>query len=68
MMTDNLRKRPRGRTKRVSVIRSQKGQFSHDVMPKLFKVALLKTFMFELQSTTHPVILVPCTKTLIAGF
>ena len=68
MMMDNLRKRPRGHTERVSAIRNQKGQFSHEVMPKLLQVALMMTFTMEPSSTTHLVISVTCTRTLIVGF
>ena len=54
---------------RASVCYTQpKGQFSHEVMPRLFQVALLMTFTSEPLSTTHPVSLMPCTRTLIAGF
>ena len=68
MMTDNFRNRPRGRTECVSAIRNQKGQFSHEVMPRLVHVALLMTFTPEPSSTTHSVIFVPCTRTFMAGF
>ena len=68
IMMDNFRKRPRGRTERVSAIRSQEGRFSYEVMLRLLQMALLMTFTPEPPSTTHPVISVPCTKTLIAGF
>ena len=37
-------------------------------MPRLVQVALLMTFTPELPSTTHPVISVPCSRTLMAGF
>ena len=67
-MTDNFRSRPKGRTERVSAIRSQKGQFSHEVMPRLVHMALLMTFTPEPSSTTHPLISVLCTRTLMAGF
>ena len=68
MMIDNLRKSPRGLTARVSAILNQKGQLSHDVMPKLLHVALLMKFTPEPLSTIHPVISVPCTSTFIVGF
>ena len=68
MMIDNLHKSPRGLTERVSAILSQKGQLSHDVMPRLLHVALLMTFTPETPSTIHPVISVPCTNTFIARF
>ena len=68
MMTNILRKSLRGLTDRVFVIRSQKGQFSHEIMSKLLHVALLMMFNPDPPSTTHPVISVPCTKTLLAGF
>ena len=37
-------------------------------MPKLLQVGLLMTFTLEPPSTTHIMILVPCTRTLIAEF
>ena len=68
MMTDSFRKSQRGLTERVFAIRSQKEQFSHEVMPKLLQVSLLMMFTPELLSTTHLVIWVPCIKTFIVGF
>ena len=67
-MTDNFRSRPRGRMERMSAIRSQKGQISHDVMPRFVHVALLMTFTPDPPCTMHPFISVPCTRTLMAGF
>ena len=48
-------------------MRSQKGQFSQDVMPRVVHVALLMTFTPDLPFITHPCILVPCTRTLMTG-
>ena len=68
MMFDNLCNSPRGLIECVSAILSQKGKFSHVVMPRLLHVALLMTFTPEPLSTMHPAISVPCTSTLIVGF
>ena len=59
---DSFRSNPSGHTERVSAIRSQKGQFSQDVMPRVVHVALLLTFTPDPPSTTHPCISVPCTR------
>ena len=65
MTMDSFRSNPRGLTERVSAMRSQKGQFSQDVMPRVLHVALLMTFTPYPSSITHPWISVPCTRTLM---
>ena len=67
MTMDSFRNNPRGLTDRVSAMRSQNGQFSQDVIPKDWHVALLMTFTPDPPSITHPWISVPCTRTLITG-
>ena len=65
-MMDSFRSNPRGLTERLFAMRSQKGQFSQDVMPRVVHAALLMTFTPDPPSITHPCILVPCTRALMA--
>ena len=65
MTMDSFRSNPISLTERVSAMRSQKGQFSQDVMPRVVHVALLMTFTPDPSSIAHPCISVPCTRTLM---
>ena len=67
IVISRFRMSPACRTELVSAICNWNGQGSHSWIPNSSHVLLLITFTPDPPSITHPWILVPCIRTLIAG-